>query len=228
MNYKHYHGVTAIVVVLLIVLVSFFVFRTEANKYTTDPEIRTYIDKGLSPEAQAEFDLRIATLKASIEASDEFSAYDHLLLGNLYYQTGELALAKQTYEENLAHNPDDVGALENLGVTLEQMRDYEGAARAWTRSLSLSGNVGTVINLINVIEEHLPAQYDRIDDVLELAIKSLGQEEQLNARLGKWLFENGRYAEAQSQFEVAETLSGKTGKYTERIAEARRLSIESN
>lgn len=227
MLFKHYHRFTFVIVVALVVLAAILVFRPEANNYTSNPDIRTYIDKGLSPEAQTEFDLRIATLKASIEASDEFNAHDQLLLGNLYYQTGQLALAKEAYESILEQSPNDLGALENLGVTLELMRDYEGAARTWTKSLSLSGNISIVISLVDMIEAHLPEQYDRVDDVLELSIKSLGQDELLNARLAKWYFENGAYEKAQSNYEVAETLSGKTGKYKDQIAEARRMSIES-
>ena len=227
MTNKHHHGITASIIVILVVVAAIFIFRPEANKYSTDPDVRTYVDKGLTPEAQAEFGLRVSTLKASIDAADEFNAHDYLLLGNLYYQTGELALAKEAYEAILEKNSDDVGALENLGVTLEQMHDYKGAAQTWTKSLSLSGNVGIVINLVDVIENHIPEQYDRVDDILELSIQSLGQDEQLNTRLAKWFFENGQYDKAQSNYEVAETLSGKIGKYTERIAEARRQSIES-
>ncbi|KKT75188.1 MAG: hypothetical protein UW70_C0037G0002 [Candidatus Peregrinibacteria bacterium GW2011_GWA2_44_7] len=227
LDFKHHHGLTAAVVVILVALVVVFFFRPEANR-ESQPELRTTIDKGLTPEAQVEFDLRIATQKASIEASTEFNAHEYLLLGNLYYQTGELALARDAYQAILDKSPDDVGALDNVGVTLEQMGDYEGAARAWTRSLSLSGSVTTVIRLIDVVEEHLPAQYDRVDDVLELAIQSLGQDEMLNGRLAKWYFENGMYEKAESHYTVAETLSGSIGKYKDRIAESRRLSIESN
>lgn len=225
---KHHHSLTAAVVVILVVVAAIFIFRPEANRYGgNNEELRMFIDKGLSEEARAEFDLRIATLKASIDASEEFNAHDHLLLGNLYYQVGELGLAKAAYEAILERTPDDVGALENLGVTLELMRDYEGAARSWTRALSLSGSVTTVIRLVDVIENNLPQQYDRVDDVLELAIQSLGQDEQLNGRLAKWYFENGMYEQAQSHYTVAETLSGSSGKYADRIAESRRLSIES-
>lgn len=229
MNTKpsHHHGLMVAIVVILVVIAAVFLFRPEANRESA-PELRTFIDKGLSEEAQAEFDLRIATLKASIEASVEFNSHDHLLLGNLYYQVGELGLAKGAYDAILEKSPDDVGALENLGVALELMRDYEGAARSWTRALSLSGSVTTVIRLVDVIEEHLPEQYDRVDDVLELAIESLGQDEMLNGRLAKWYFENGMYDQAQSHYEVAEALSGGEGKYVERIAEARRLSIEAS
>ena len=210
MTSNHHHGLTAAIVVILVVVAAVLIFRPEAN-HESGVELRTFIDKGLTPEAQAEFDLRIATLKASIEASEEFNGHDHLLLGNLYYQVGELELAKDAYEAILAQSPEDVGALENLGVALELMRDYEGAARAWTKALSLSGSVTTVIRLVDIIENSLPEQYDRVDDVLELAIKSLGQDEQLNGRLAKWYFGNGEYAEAQSHYEVAETLSGGTG-----------------
>jgi tetratricopeptide (TPR) repeat protein len=215
-----------IVVVLIVVFLAIVLSRPEANR---DPNegLRTHIDKGLTDEARAEFDLRISTLKSSIETSSEFDAHNYLLLGNLYYQVGDLAFAREAYEKILEHNPQDVGALENLGVTLEQMGDYSGAARVWTESLSLSGNITTVIRLVDVIEQRLPEQYDKVDDVLELAIDSLGQDEQLNGRLAKWYFDNGQYDKALSHYEVAETLSGRTGEYSERIDSARRLSIES-
>lgn len=226
MNYKHYHGILALVVVFLVVGATIVFLRPEANKYS-DQNLRTYIDKGLSPEIQTEFDLRIATQKASIDAKEEFNGHDYLLLGNLYYQTGELALARDAYQAILDKNPDDVGALDNMGVTLEQMGDYLGAERMWMHSLELSGSVTNVLRLVDLIDQHLPEQEERLGNVLELSIKSLGQDELLNGRLAKWYFDHGEYEKAQSHYEVSETLSGRTGKYTDRIAEARRLSIES-
>jgi len=225
MEHKHNHGLMVIIVVILVILAAIFIFRPEANN-DLNVVLRTYVDKGLTEEARIEFDLRVATLKSSIESNDEFVGGDYLRLGNLYYQTGELGLAKEAYEEILDRSPNDIGALENLGVTLELMGDYKGAAQSWTKSLSLSGNITTVIRLVDIIEEHIPDQYDRVGDVLELAIESLGQDEQLNGRLARWYFDNGVYDKAMSHYEVAEMMSGDTGKYDDRIAEARRLSIE--
>lgn len=214
-----------IIVAILVILAAIFIFRPEAN-IDQNETLRTFVDKGLTEEARIEFDLRIATLKSSIESNEEFIGGDYLRLGNLYYQVGELGLAREAYEEILERNPNDIGALENLGVTLELMGDYKGAAQSWTKSLSLSGNITTVIRLVDVIEEHIPDQYDRIGEVLELAIESLGQDEHINGRLARWYFDTGAYDKAASHYEVAETLSGDTGKYDDRIAEARRLSIE--
>ena len=150
MSTKHYHGAVAAAAAIGIVLLLVFVVRPElANR--SEEEFKTYVDKGLTPEMRAEYDVRIATLQASIAADEKPDVGKLLLLGNLYYQTGELLLAKQEYMEILEISPNDSAALENLGQTLADMGDVYGAEARWLQALEVSAQVVTVARVVDLI-----------------------------------------------------------------------------
>ncbi|MBI2485306.1 tetratricopeptide repeat protein [Candidatus Uhrbacteria bacterium] len=221
---RHYHGVVAAVAAVGVALLLIFIVRPElANR--SDEKFKTYIDKGLTPEMRAEYDVRIATLKASIAADEKPDIVKLLRLGNLYYQTGELGLAKQEYNAILAINPKDAAALENLGQTLADMGDVSGAEARWLQALEESAQIVTVTRLVDLINESIPEHKDRVGKILELAVEQFGQDLSLVVRLGHWYREGGDYVRAQSHYEVAKQISSTTD-YDELIEEMRQLSIE--
>lgn len=221
MQTKHSHGLVILLGVAVVVVGAIYFGRPEAGD--RGGKFKTYVDKGLTEEMRAEFDVRIATLKASIEADEKPDISKYLRLGNLYYQTGELGLAKEAYEKILELNPEDVAARENLGTALVEMGDYKYAERVWAESLERSGNIFVVVSLVDLINEHIPEDKPRVKEILELAIQSLGQDPSLLSRLGDWYLENGDVERAISHYEVAKSLSPSPEFFEEKIREARKV-----
>ena len=48
--------------------------------------------------------------------------------------------AKECYEKVLSLKPNDIQALDNLGVTLYRLKDYEGAIKCFDKSISIEPN----------------------------------------------------------------------------------------
>ena len=225
MKNKHHHGIVILIAVIVVVAGVVIFYRPQANP-AADEQFRTHIDKGMSEEVRAEFDLRISTLRASIDASEDPELRQYLQLANLYYQVGDLALSKQYYEMILAESPNDVPALENLGVSLEQMGDYSGAAKAWSQALELSGNSTTALRLAKLVEEHFPNQRPELKGLLEKSIETFGQEPVFLRMLGDWYANEGDYERALSHYEAAKSVTG-SDDFDELISEARQKLIES-
>lgn len=224
MQPKHHHGLVAAVAAIAVVLI-FIIVKQPFQANPESENFKTHVDKGLSPEAQAEFDLRIATQKASVEADTTPDPHKLLVLGNLYYQVGELASARETYEKLLEVSKEDVAARENLGVTLAEMGDYKTAERMWAEALERSATVVTVTRLVDLINEHIPEDKVHVKEILEKAIQSLGQDSMLLGRLGDWYLEAKDYERAISHYQVAIDVGGNKEYYEGKIEEARKLLV---
>jgi len=145
-------------------------------------------------------------------------------LGNLKYQLGDLAEAKEIYTTKiLADHPADAPALENLGQTLFEMQDYKGAELRWRAAISVSPWEVTYLKLVNLIAAKFPDRQQEIQVILEEAIANLGQSAGLLLRLGDWYANNGQYDRALSHYQVAKQLAPEDSLINEKIAEVKEL-----
>jgi len=173
-----------------------------------ETEFLTYVDRGLTEEAQIHWDSVIAELEASIASQgEEPSLGDMLELGNAYNTVGKLAEAKEMYGQMLVRVPTDAPALENLGSTLYLMEDYFGAEGAWLAAAEISGSEPHILRLVTLINEHIPEHKAQVKDILEIAIDAVGQTPGFLAALGEWYFEQGEFNRAVSHYEVAVDLA---------------------
>ncbi|PJA47384.1 hypothetical protein CO172_01720 [Candidatus Uhrbacteria bacterium CG_4_9_14_3_um_filter_36_7] len=196
--------VIALVILVVIGLVWNFE-RKQPDSTLVDIELTTWVDRGLTKEAQENLEKRRSDLENSM-AYDETIANDiskMLTLGNLYYSLGDLASAKQWYESILSDYPNDAPAHENLGQTLKEMGDFKGAESHWNQAIVLNPYDLTYIKLADLIEEYFPDRRKEIQILLEEAIASLGQTRSLLIRLGNWYETQGDYERAISHYKVA-------------------------
>ena len=185
-----------------------------------ESEFLTYIDRGLTEEAQIHWDSVIAELEASIASQgEEPSLGDMLELGNAYNTVGKLAEAKEMYGQMLVRVPTDAPALENLGSTLYLMQDYYGAEGAWLAAAEISGSEPHILRLVTLINEHIPEHKAQVKDILEIAIDAVGQTPGFLAALGEWYFEQGDFDRAVSHYEVALDLAPEDGNLQTRLEE---------
>lgn len=217
-------GYLVLIAIVIIVVVGAFWYQ-DYVKYQpveeeTATEFLTYLDRGLSGEAEEKYALIIAELENTIaEQGDTPNIGDLLQLGNAYYAIGELGKAKDTYARILIQSPSDVPALENLGTTLYAMQDYYGAEEAWVAATELSGSEMHILRLMDLINDHIPEHKDRIKPMLELAVEQLGQSPGLLTALGEWYFEQGDYDRAISHYQVALTLNPDSDAIQKRLLE---------
>ncbi len=213
---------TALAAVIVIVVGGMWYDRsTNLSQDTTSKQIIVdTVDRGMSPEQRDTFYKKIAELQVQIadDANEGKRDISKILqLGNMFYTAGELAQANEQYKDILRTNPTDTPAMENMGQSLMEMGDYEGAAALWVRSLNISANEQIYIKLVDLITERLPAKNARIQEILESAIANIGQTPTLLKRLAQWYGENGKYEEAISHYEVAQKLNLKDTSIKEEI-----------
>jgi len=86
-----------------------------------------------------------------------------VIIGNFYYQTKNSEKALSYYRHMLDKNPDNVLALNNMGVVLDDVGKYEEALSYFKRALKhgpkniiFMNNMGSCLNNLNRPEESLP------------------------------------------------------------------------
>jgi tetratricopeptide (TPR) repeat protein len=189
-------------------------------------EVVTFADRGFQGDAQAVLEQKISDQENKLATDSEFAKdlSQWLILGNMKYQLGDLAGAKEVYETKiLQDHPDDAPALENLAQTLYEMGDYAGAELRWRAAISVSPWEVTYLKLVDLIEDKSPARQKEIQGILEEAIANLGQSPGLLRRLGDWYVDNQQYDRALSHYQVAKQLAPDDASIDERIVEVRKL-----
>ena len=188
-----------------------------------------FVDRGFSEKDKAIFDQQVADKQKEVDelaAKGERSLVKILQLGNLYYSVGNLEKSAGQYRDILSTNPQDPPALENLGQTLYEMHDYEGAAVSWQNAIDASPYEVTYLRLADLLVEKFPARNADVKLVLEHAIANLGQTYGIMIRLGEWYARSGQYDRAVSHYEVALQLSPKNDEARKTMEEYRKKMVE--
>ncbi len=183
--------------------------------------ITTVVDRGMSVEQMKAFTDKIAPLEAQIADNEKNGKRDTSLvleLANLYYETGDLQKASDTYRDILRTNPTDPPALENLAQAQIEMGDFVGAKASLIKVSDLEAYEPTYLKLVDLINQHFPEDDAKIQTILEAAIANLGQTPGLLTALGDWYASHDKLDEAISHYEVAHTLSPKDTSITDTLA----------
>lgn len=199
-------------------------FSSEVESVNESDVFLSYIDRGLKDEDRARLEQKIVDLENSLMTDEELAKdlSQWLQFGNLKYQLGDLAGAKEIYETKiLADHPADGAALENLGQTLYEMQDYEGAELRWRAALSVNPWEVTYLKLVGLIKEKFPVRQAEIQSILEEAIATLGQTPGLLRELGDWYADNDQYDRAISHYKVAKQLAPDDESLDQKIEVAR-------
>jgi tetratricopeptide (TPR) repeat protein len=217
----------AVLVLLFFGLAWKFRWLETPNQSSSNEKIfLSYVDHGLKDEDRARLEQKISDLENRLATDAEFTKdlSQWLYLGNLKYQLGDLAGAKEIYETKiLADHPADAAALENLAQTLYEMEDYEGAELRWRAAISVNPWEVTYLKLVDMIASKLPERQGEIQGILEEAIANLGQSAGLVNRLGDWYADNGQYERALSHYQVVKQLAPENEMIDEKISKMRAL-----
>lgn len=127
---------------------------------------------------------------------------------------GDLALAKEIYEQYFEVHTTNYAAYDSYGSVLRRMGDLEGAEDAYRKAISLNNDTEDYyMDLVRVLEEM--GRDAEVEDVYKDAIKEVGQTRSLLVGLAEWYADHGYCEDAISHYEVALQLAEDEG-----IAEA--------
>ena len=91
------------------------------------------------------------------------TAEDYFMRGNAYYEAGAYPQALEAYNRSLELKPDNLDALNNRGMTLDELKRYEEALKDYSRALELRPDFPEVLNNRGIILRKL----ERYDDALK-------------------------------------------------------------
>lgn len=203
--------VIAVIAIVIVLIVGALVYRRDHGSARPVPVFKTQVDRGLSPENQIVMQKKIDDQKALIAETEKNGPRDisqYLILGNFQYGIGDLAEAAKTYRVILQALPNDAPSLQNLGQVQSEAGDYAGAEISWRASLKSEPDAGYYLRIADLIDQHVPERRGDIGALLEDAIRSVGQTQNLVYRLGQWYEQQGKFTEALSHYGVAYQLSG--------------------
>lgn len=192
--------------IVILAIVGLVAWKQGVLPGVTGKNLVLFVDRGFSEKDKAAFEQKLADKQKEVDeivAKGERDITKILQLGNLYYTVGNLEKSAEQYRDILSTNPQDPPALENLGQTLYEMRDYEGAAVSWQKAIDASPYEVTYIRLADLLVEKFSERNEDVRLILEHAVVNLGQTYGVMIRLGDWYARNNQYDRAVSHYEVA-------------------------
>ncbi len=170
---------------------------------TTNPALRTWIDRGVPLEIRTRLEAKIAEIVEKIGGDREVRDLNSWLDLGIYKNTlGDLAGARDAFTTATELNPVSHVAWGNLGDTLAEIGDLSGAERAYEKALDLVSLPVYYEKYANFLEIYYPNRTDDLEALLQRAVAGLGQEPWLIARLAQFYEAHDRLAEARSHLEV--------------------------
>lgn len=113
---------------------------TYAPRTTVEPRLtpldKTYLEEELLPILQTDKAAAQTMLIAKAQEPDSNATYD-MILGNMYYQNGQLQQAVQSYENAIKKHKEFLRAHENLGFLYFQLGNMDKTLEHFTQAVKL-------------------------------------------------------------------------------------------
>jgi tetratricopeptide (TPR) repeat protein len=201
-------GLIIVLALVLAVGTGVYMYRNQDPYEGFVTHIDVQGDEGVRTLAQQ----RIATAQASIQAAkDAGQTVDADLYGTIAGDAlilGDLVLARESLEASLASNSLNSGTWSSYGYTLLMMHDYENAKTAYLRAVELTPMEQTYRDAINILQDFFPEEKNKVKELYEDSVDTLGQKNFNMIGLGNWYADAGDCSKAKDHFEVAESLAG--------------------
>jgi len=215
--------------IVILAVVGLIAWRQGGILGGTGKDLILFVDRGLSEKDKATFERQLADKQKEVDelaAKGERNLTKILQLGNLFYTVGNLEKSAEQYRDILSTNPQDPAALENLGQSLYEMRDFEGAAVSWQKAIDASPYEVTYIRLADLLIEKFPERNADVKLVLEHAFANIGQTYGIMIHLGDWYARNNQFDRAISHYEVALQLNPNNDEARKTMQEYRVKMVE--
>lgn len=166
-------------------------FRSDIEPKISKSE--QYLLREVIAKAEGQLDEAIVYLEKKVE--DKSSAALDFALGTMYYQTGRLSRAAETYEKALKKFPSFLRARKNLGFVYLSLGKIKEASQSLSRAISLGENDGvTYVALGYCLFSQ--ERYVSAENAYRMGILLFPESKDALNGLVNCLFSTGRHPEA--------------------------------
>ncbi|MBU4315188.1 tetratricopeptide repeat protein [Patescibacteria group bacterium] len=202
--------------IVIVVAGGYWIYNT-TNPYRG---LVTHMDVQSDPETVVTLQQQLSQALSSISASKQADQRPDL---NLYeiaglnaYYLGDLAQAREIYEEYFTYNSINPAAWSTYGNILYHMEDWVNAESAYRTALQLAPMEEFYRDLIQVVSRD-ESRTSEVEAILFEYIDTIGQTQWAMVQLGTWYAQDGQCQKALDHYNVALTIAKNEGGSVEAI-----------
>jgi len=154
-----------------------------------------------------------------VKVDDGLSAEEHIKLGMIYYQDGEIEAARKQFERAVLEDKANADAWFGLGLCQHRLENYEQAGRAFQKAVELRPDYATAHN--NLADCYLKlGRLDRAEKEAQEAIRTGNQNlGYFHLTYVEVLIARGKIESACAELKTAKSFSENDGILASRINE---------
>lgn len=192
--------------IVIIVAGGYWLFQTTNPYYGLVTHMEVQSDPETVTTLQQQLAQALSSIKASQKAGQQPDLNLYEIAGLNAYYLGDLAQAREIYEEYFTYNSINPAAWSTYGNILYNMEDWVGAEEAYRTALQLAPMEEFYRDLIQVVS-HDENRIAEVEDILLNYIDVLGQTQWVMVELGSWYAEDGQCQKALDHYKVALTIA---------------------
>jgi tetratricopeptide (TPR) repeat protein len=169
-----------------------------------------FIQRGTAYSNDGQYEKALADLQAATRLGEPIAV--SFELGVLHYRMGEMATARQYFDEYLNRFPDHAASLEYRARLLRDSGDYAASIRDFKRFFALQErpNPGHYISVAKMLETSGDQGIARALDILDTGNEKLGVTPQVQQHAIKLELQRGRPELAVARLETLEPMLGES------------------
>lgn len=195
-----------ILALIVLIVAGYLVYRT-ANPYAgLVTQIDVQSDEATVEYLQQQLGQSLSAIAASYDAGERPDLNLFMIAATNAYYLGDLAQAREIYEQYFTENAINPAAWNSYGNILYKMEDWQKAEEAYREAVALAPMEEFYMDLVRVVQKDLDRSAD-VEEILQEAVEKLGQTRSLMVSLAEYYESVNDCERAIAHYSVAKTLA---------------------
>lgn len=197
--------ITFILALIVLAAGAYLIYDANSPYHGLVTEREVSIDEDREAELMRELDSWIVEIQAAYEAGElpEASMLRDAALNA--YNLGDLAQAREFYDQYFTQKDNDPAAWNAYGSILQQMEDWDLAEQAFRNAVEHMPLEEFYMDIIRIVELD-DERADEVEGIYLEAIAVLGQTSSLMVNLADHYVDSGKCSQAAVHYSIAKTL----------------------
>ncbi|MBT3230649.1 tetratricopeptide repeat protein [Candidatus Uhrbacteria bacterium] len=198
--------ISLILALIVVAVGAYLLFQATNPYYGLVTEIEVQSDEATVEYLEQQLEQTLAAMEAAYQSGETPDLDMFLIAATNAYYLGDLAQAREIYEEYFDYNSINPASWNTYANILYKMEDWDNAEEAYRTALELSPMEEFYMDLVKVIEKD-SERYLEVEELLKEAVEVLGQSRSLMVALASWYEETGDCERSIAHYSVAKTLA---------------------